>query len=124
MIGSATPASEPQVPATSRPSSAASAHTGGTSEPKLAEASRRSVLAAAVDAVTLAPETPSQAPQSDNVRKCPVLSGPTAPDEQTDLSPDNQTTCDPNPSYPDQTFAGHHAAQPSQPKPPNPHILI
>ena len=47
------------------------------SQTKLAAASRPSVLAAAVDSVTLAPETPSQAPESDNVRKCPVLSGPT-----------------------------------------------
>ena len=70
-----------------------------------------------IDSPTIASETPAQASQRDNVRKCPVLSGPTDSAEQTDLSPDNQTTCDPNPSNPDQTSTGHHPAQPSQPNP-------
>ena len=91
---------EPQAEATSLPSSAASALTGGTSEPKVEAASRPIVSASVVDSPTPAPKTPSQAPQADNVRKCPVLSGPTDLPEQTDLSVDKQTTCDPNASYP------------------------
>ena len=87
------------------------------SETRGEAASRRSVLATAVDAVTLASQTPAQASQADNVRKCPVLSGPTDPNEQTDLSPYKKTTCAPNPSSPDQTSTGHHPAGPHNPSP-------
>ena len=71
------------------------------------------VLAIMVDSATLASETPTQASQPNNVRKCPVLSGPTDTAAQTDLSPDEHKTCDQTPSHPDRTSTGHHPAQPS-----------
>ena len=51
--------------------------------------------------------TPTQASQSNNVRKCPVLSGPTDLPGQIDVSPDSQTTCAQNPSRPDRTSTGN-----------------
>ena len=56
-----------------------------------------------IDSATITSQTPSQAPQSDNVRKCPVLSGPTDLPQEPNLSPDHQTTCDQTASFPDQT---------------------
>ena len=60
------------------------------------------------NSTTTAPQTPSQASQSHNVRKCPVLSGPTNRPEEIDTSPVMKTTCAQNPSHPDRTFTGHH----------------
>ena len=77
-----------------------------------------------IDSVTLAPETPTQASQSDNVRKCPVLSGPTDPTDQTDLSSYNHKTCEQSPSSPDQTSPRHHPAQPIPPEPQAAQILF
>ena len=71
---------------------------------KLAAACRPCVSAPPADSATLTTQTPSQAPQSDNVLKCPVLSGPTDPAEQTNLSPDCHTTCEQIPSSPDRTL--------------------
>ena len=56
-----------------------------------------------IDSTTLASQTRAQASQTHNVRKCPVLSGPTTLPEETDASPDNQTTCAQNPFRPDRT---------------------
>ena len=58
-----------------------------------------------IDSATIASQTPSQAPQPNNVLKCPVLSGPTDPPEQTSVSIDSHETCEQTPSCPDQTSA-------------------
>ena len=60
-----------------------------------------------IDSATIVSETqtPSQAPQPNNVLKCPVLSGPTDPTEQKDVSTASNTTCERTPSSPDQTSA-------------------
>ena len=72
-----------------------------------------------IDSATIVSETqtPSQAPQSDNVLKCPVLSGPTDLPKEIDASPDIQTTCEQNPSRPNRTLTGHQPAQPPQLEP-------
>ena len=82
------------------------------SQTQVTATSRRCVPVPCVDSTTLASQTPAQASQSHNVRKCPVLSGPTDPPEETNASPDSQTTCAKNPSRPDRTSTGHHPAQP------------
>ena len=58
-----------------------------------------------IDSATIVSETqtPSQAPQPNNVLKCPVLSGLADPAEKTKLSTDQQTTCEQISSSPDQT---------------------
>ena len=56
-----------------------------------------------IDSATIASETPAQASQTPNVRKCPVLSGPTDPAETMDVSTDTHKTCEQIPSCPDQT---------------------
>ena len=56
---------------------------------------------------TLASATPAQAFQTQNVWKCPVLSGLTDLSGEKDASTDIQTTCDPKPSCPDRTLTGH-----------------
>ena len=60
-------------------------------------------------------QTPTQASQPNNVRKCPVLSGPTELSVKIDASLDTLTTCAQNPSRPDRTSTRHHPAQPSDP---------
>ena len=71
-----------------------------------------------IDSATLVSETPTQAPQSNNVRKCPVLSGPTDLFDVIDASTDIQTTCAKNLTYRDRTLTGHQPAQPVQPQTP------
>ena len=85
---------------------------------KLAGASRRCVLVPLSDSAAIASQTPAQAPQTHNVRKCPVLSGPTDVPEENGASPDIQTTCAQNPYHPDRTLTLHQPAQPSQPQTP------
>ena len=60
-----------------------------------------------INSPTIASQTPAQTSQSHNVRKCPVLSGPTDLSGEIDASTDTQTTCAQNPSYPDQTWTRH-----------------
>ena len=56
-----------------------------------------------IDSATIVSETPAYPSQSHNVRKCPVLSGPTDLPEETHASPDTLTTCAQNASHPDRT---------------------
>ena len=71
-----------------------------------------------IDSTALVSKTPAQASQPHNVRKCPVLSGPTDLPGETGASPDSQATCAHNHSRPDRTSTGHPPAQPPQPEPP------
>ena len=73
------------------------------SKTKVAAASRRCVLASCAHSSTLASETPAQAPQSHNVRKCPVLSGLSNRPGKIGASPDTHTSCEQNPSCIDRT---------------------
>ena len=85
------------------------------SKPKVAAASRRCVLASSVHSAAIAPQTPASTSQTDNVRKCPVLSGPTDLPRETDASTDNQTTCAQNRSHPDRTSVGSSSLPTSRP---------
>ena len=87
------------------------------SKPKVAAASRRSVSAYFVDSLTLASKTPAQAPQTHNVRKCPVLSGPTDLFDVIDASTDKQTTCAGKTSHPDRTLTRHGPSSRTSPLP-------
>jgi len=86
------------------------------SETNVAATSRRCVLASSVNSPTLASQTPAQASQSHNVRKCPVLSGPTDHSGEKNASPDIKTTYDINPSCTDRTLA---RPAPDRPRPSN-----
>ena len=74
------------------------------------------------NSAAISSQTPTQASQPHNVRKCPVLSGPTDLPGEIDASPDSQTTCAQTPPSPDRTWPRHHPAQPhkSKPSPPTP----
>ena len=60
-----------------------------------------------IDSTTLVSETPTQASQPNNVRKCPVLSGLTDLSKEIDASTYEQTTCAKNPCRPDRTSTLH-----------------
>src|ERR1035437_166876 len=70
-----------------------------------------------IDSATIVSEIPANASPTDNVRKCPVLSGSTDCTTETDASPNSQTTCRQNPSCPDQTSTGHQPHPAPQPEP-------
>ena len=73
------------------------------SKPKVAAASRR---CASASRAVVSPTTASTS-QTNNVWKCPVLSGLTHLPDELDASPDNQMTCAQNSSDPDRTLTGH-----------------
>ena len=75
------------------------------SETKVAAASRRCVLASCGDSPAIVSETPTNASQSHNVRKCPVLSGLTDCSGETDASTDSHKTYDQTSSHLDRTSA-------------------
>ena len=83
------------------------------SKPKVAAASRRWVLASRLHST--ATPTPASVSQTHNVRKCPVLSGPTDRSREIDASTDNQTTCAQNPSHPYRTSVGSAPLPTSRP---------
>ena len=74
-----------------------------------------------IDSATLVSETktPAQAPQPNNVLKCPVLSGPPDLSAELDASIDKQTTCAQNPSHPDRTSARTSPLPASRPPSPS-----
>ena len=84
------------------------------SKPKVA-ASRRCVLASCLHSTALGSQTPARASQTHNVRKCPVLSGPTELPGEIDASPYTLTTCAQNPSRPDRTSVGSSPLPTSRP---------